>query len=748
MDRLRLWMDNVRSFLGSSYFDGHHKKKVHIVQLLLVVLMIILSGTRVAVKPKGIPTTRADTIGIVMGIKTFVVITYQLVTTHVQRYKKWASLKAYSVLNFMEILFWFVVIIVTFMGISTFCQGASCGLSWIIVLLAVALICIETGLECVASTRAQYTRRRYPAVPDSATTQSISSPAAVHRNVTGASGPVPSFGQYVRVALEIVIIYLMVMTAHRNLWQGLSDEVRDSRLGVYSATLTALEGPSSDASALLLSSAPRDSGYQDLYPSAAHASILWQSFLQNVNPLSKVIHAPTMQSYIIEAGRGPATLDRPTVALLFAIYTAAVMSMSDVECQNNFGKPQKTLLSSYLFATQQALQVAELMRTPSFMLLQAFTLYIIAARHLCNPQNTWLLSGTAVRMGQLLGLHQNPPRGDLSIFEIQMHRRLWWQILLIDGRGAQLAGSQSTQQFSNAADFWLPGNFNDADLGPDMLEEPAVHNGPTEVIFCLLRYELGRFLSTAAPILYSREMSLEEKDRLINEYEDRIESKYLRYCDMASPLHLVASGGARSALCKMRLMAHHPSQYACGTSIPESEHDMLFFNSLKMVEYDVLGKSIRSLDSFGWHTDVFFQLDAFVFMLIELRRQKLGPDVEKAWRLIDDVFRHHPTLSGEGSSELSLEVSKLVLKAWKTREASLVETGIVPVQKPPIITQLRSRLRADSEYDFILDKTSEAAKQQFTNVDMDASMMVDWDFWDNFLQGDGVLQSQDFMNST
>lgn len=66
MDKIRTWMDNVRRFLTSVYFDGHHKKKVHIVQLVLVALIIILSGTRVAVKPKGIPVTRADTLGIVM----------------------------------------------------------------------------------------------------------------------------------------------------------------------------------------------------------------------------------------------------------------------------------------------------------------------------------------------------------------------------------------------------------------------------------------------------------------------------------------------------------------------------------------------------------------------------------------------------------------------------------------------------------------------------------------------------------
>lgn len=47
---------------------------------------------------------------------------------------------AYQVLNTMEILFWFVVVIITFMGISQYCQGAYCGLSWLGVLIAIILM--------------------------------------------------------------------------------------------------------------------------------------------------------------------------------------------------------------------------------------------------------------------------------------------------------------------------------------------------------------------------------------------------------------------------------------------------------------------------------------------------------------------------------------------------------------------------------------------------------------------------------
>ena len=77
--------------------------------------------------------------------------------------------------------------------------------------------------------------------------------------------------------------------------------------------------------------------------------------------------------------------------------------------------------------------------------------------------------------------------------------------------------------------FLLPANLNDADINPDMMELPAVHSGPTEMIFCLLRYEFGKFLNTNGKKLHNPAVSLAEKDRLVDELEDHLERNFLRY---------------------------------------------------------------------------------------------------------------------------------------------------------------------------------------------------------------------------
>ena len=66
MGFLRRSKDNVSWFFNGPYFDSRYKTKVHILQVIFVVLVIALAGARVATLPAGIPTSRSDTIGIVM----------------------------------------------------------------------------------------------------------------------------------------------------------------------------------------------------------------------------------------------------------------------------------------------------------------------------------------------------------------------------------------------------------------------------------------------------------------------------------------------------------------------------------------------------------------------------------------------------------------------------------------------------------------------------------------------------------
>lgn len=158
MNHVRNGVSTASGFLNSPFFSTSFKNKMHWIQLTLVLTIIILSGVRIAIKPGSMPMTRSDTMAIAMvcflslsllppmnailicnpqGAKTIVVISYQLLTTHVSSLRRWRSLKAYLILNSLEVVFWLAVVFLTAQGMSRFCQGGYCGVSVVMVILAV-----------------------------------------------------------------------------------------------------------------------------------------------------------------------------------------------------------------------------------------------------------------------------------------------------------------------------------------------------------------------------------------------------------------------------------------------------------------------------------------------------------------------------------------------------------------------------------------------------------------------------------
>ena len=86
-----------------------------------------------------------------------------------------------------------------------------------------------------------------------------------------------------------------------------------------------------------------------LHPSSDRIFLLWQLYLENVDPLIKLIHTPSVQRLILQASRQLADVPPAVEALMFAIYYAAVVSMQgDEQCKREFGEEQTFLLARYV----------------------------------------------------------------------------------------------------------------------------------------------------------------------------------------------------------------------------------------------------------------------------------------------------------------------------------------------------------------------------------------------------------------
>lgn len=116
----------------------------------------------------------------------------------------------------------------------------------------------------------------------------------------------------------------------------------------------------------------------DLHPNPVHVFKLWQVFLDNVNPLTKIIHAPTLQQRILSACGDLGSVSKELEALMFAIYCAALTSLDDAGVVKELGETRTKLLPRYRQGAQRALINAGFLKTFDMTVLQALVIFIVS----------------------------------------------------------------------------------------------------------------------------------------------------------------------------------------------------------------------------------------------------------------------------------------------------------------------------------------------------------------------------------
>jgi len=517
----------------------------------------------------------------------------------------------------------------------------------------------------------------------------------------------------------------------------------------------------------LLIGTPTKVSLTALHPDPAQISRLWHTFLANINPLTHLIHAPSMQQSISDACEvGMQGISRGMEAFLFAMYLSAVNSATEGECMAMLGESKDALMMKFWFGTRQSLINSLWLRSSELMVLQAFVIFLLSVRQMYDPRTLWSLTGVALRIGQRIGLHRDGASLGLAALETELRRRLWWQILVLDGRMAELSGS-GFSVLASLSDTKLPLNVNDIDLQLGAMEPPAEHTGATEMMFCLIRYEFGRFfkgsrLGPRGPTsafdgvwqaLTTSEIPIAERDQTINELQEILESKFLRFCDPLNPLHFLSGALARAALATMRFKVHHPRGRG-GQTISTEELDMLFTSSLRIIEYDNLGHSMQSMQRFLWHIKSHFAWDPFIYLLTALRRRTTGNEVERAWQQVDEAYQHHGEFLTM-RSPLHDSVAVLAERAWNIRETELARQQSIShasIMPPNFITVLRSR-RATSvaqpgtdnmsgSYQLVEHPAGPQQSPGFTNDGLNSEFSsqpvelspIDWAAWDTMIQ--------------
>lgn len=119
---------------------------------------------------------------------------------------------------------------------------------------------------------------------------------------------------------------------------------------------------------------------EEYHPDPVHAFRLWQIFLDRVNPLTKIIHVPTLQPYVIEATTDPSKVPMHYQALLLSVYLMGVVSLNEQECYQILGMSHDQAMQKFTRGTKNALGRFDFLRNYDMAALQALVLYLVSPR--------------------------------------------------------------------------------------------------------------------------------------------------------------------------------------------------------------------------------------------------------------------------------------------------------------------------------------------------------------------------------
>ncbi|KAI1422984.1 fungal-specific transcription factor domain-containing protein [Xylaria sp. FL1777] len=457
-----------------------------------------------------------------------------------------------------------------------------------------------------------------------------------------------------------------------------------------------------------------DGNVQDYRPSPAHAFRLWQTFLEKVNPLTKVIHVPSVQPKLVEATTDPGSIPKNVEALLFSIYAMAVAALDERECQQQLGCAKEEAYQRFSTGCRIALMRIGILKTYDLVVLQALVLYFFSLTGRVDRHAAWILNGVTVRVAQKMGLHRDGELLGLPPFETEMRRRIWWQIILIDTVYALMSGLGQSL-LPRSWDTKQPNNIHDADLYPTMTTlQPR--SGPTDMIYCLVCYEMAKMMMDTPnleAVILGNEIGLpdrappeemEKARRRILELDKSIGNILDNHCDPSmGPIHGLAAETRYMLIskCQELICPAKEQPEACEPSFLSFLFVSIFLLRLPFPRFVYTSRLLHNLISRG-------RIEMLVYMTGQLSERTTGNLVERAWAVIEEHYQFHRELITL-SNKTHLALGVLVVRAWKARETALRKTTGSTPATPDYIVKLRALLPSAETKQTRADEAAEDA---------------------------------------
>lgn len=244
-----------------------------------------------------------------------------------------------------------------------------------------------------------------------------------------------------------------------------------------------------------------------------------------------------------------------------------------------------------------------------------------------------------MRIAYSLGLHQDGNGQTFSAFEAEMRRRLFWQILALDMRASEDRGSESTLTEHSFSTI-MPHNLDDKDFGHDSQHPLYDRTGPKEMTLCLLEIDAlrtGWKINSGLSVPESKRLGLPEREALVRDYVQRVESTYLANHNSLDPKTRLLYEIGHYWIHKLWLMLYYPLRHQGRSEQVHSSHQGLQ-TALRFLKSNEVIEQHPSSAGFTWLFRTYAPWQAVAVALAEICNHPHSALADAAWEVIEGRF--------------------------------------------------------------------------------------------------------------
>jgi hypothetical protein len=345
-----------------------------------------------------------------------------------------------------------------------------------------------------------------------------------------------------------------------------------------------------------------------------------------------------------------------------------------LQIMTNFGSSKTDLSLKYRLGLEHALAKADFLNAPDIVLVQAFALFLCLVRRHDSPRFVWMMTGLVIRMAQYLGLQRDGAHfKHLTPFEVEMRRRVWCILCMLDVRSSEDQGTDLTITIGSF-DTKIPLNINDADIDPESKQMPIERDGVTDMSFVRMSFEIGDIVrQMMAPGIRDGAAGLEDQSRLLNEIYQKAEQSYFRHTTQSGNIaYWVGVTITRLVMAKMTLIVFLPLLFSSPSEhLSDEIRTKLLVSAIEVAEYNHALNAEQACRQWRWVYQSYTHWHAIVYLMIEISRRPWSPIVERAWVALHSSWLIPAQTSMDKNLRIWVPLRKLMDKARKHRDAEL-----------------------------------------------------------------------------